>query len=209
MSPTPLLDKILLVLRSFKDNPEQLEKLYQYMLNELYTEENEENEIVVPKRYTQLVKEAADSLSAAMVCYINPDTLEKIDIPQSVLDTMMFEEDEDEENEMDEDDPSYDDMKRIKSDWEQSITIVPPESHESFSFMEQFVNTLPESRTRKVLSDALSGRKPFRHFNHVIHQSDEREAWFAFRQKCLEKYVAEILADKLWNNEAGNSLLIP
>jgi hypothetical protein len=49
-----------------------------------------------------------------------------------------------------------------------------------------------------MLSNALSGRKPFRHFNHLIHQSDEREAWFAFRQKCLENYAAEILEGKLW-----------
>ena len=194
------------MLRSFKDNPQQLEKLYQYMLDELYIEDNAGDDIVVPKRYTQLVKEVADSLSAAMVCYINPDTLEKIDIPHSVIDNMMFEEEEDEENEKNDDDPFYADMERIKRDWEQSITIAPPESHESFSFMEQFVNTLPESRIRKVLSDALSGRKPFSHFNHIIHQSDEREAWFAFRQKCNEIYVAEILAEKLWNNEAGNKL---
>ena len=205
MSPTPILDKILLMLRSFEDKPEQLEKLYQYMLDELYIEDKPGGDIVVPKRYAQLVKEAADSLSAAMVCYINPGTLEKIDIPHSVIDTMIFDDEENEENEMGEDDPFYADMKRIKRDWEQSITITPPESHESFSFLEQSINTRPQSRTRKALSGALSGRKPFSHFNHIIHQSDEREAWFAFRQKCLEKYVAEILSGKLWNDEAGNS----
>ena len=70
--------------------------------------------------------------------------------------------------------------------------------------MEQFVATLPESRISSMLSEALSERKPFRHFNHIIHQSDEREAWFAFRQKCLENYVAGILAERLWNNEPDN-----
>jgi hypothetical protein len=40
------------------------------------------------------------------------------------------------------------------------ITVSPPESNESFSFMEQFVDTLPESRLCKMLSEALSGRKP-------------------------------------------------
>ena len=70
--------------------------------------------------------------------------------------------------------------------------------------MEKFVGTLPESRLSKMLSEALSGRKPFRHFNNIIHQSAERESWFAFRQKCLENYVAEILAGSLWNSEPGN-----
>ncbi|HEY5392992.1 MAG TPA: hypothetical protein VIJ57_12790 [Hanamia sp.] len=70
--------------------------------------------------------------------------------------------------------------------------------------MESFVDSLPESRIRVMLSNALSGRKPFRHFNHIIHQSDEREAWFAFRQRCLKNYVAGILAKSLWNDEPEN-----
>lgn len=207
MSPTNLLDEILTMLQSLKDNPQKLAKLHQYILNELYTGEDAAGEsIVIPKHYALLVKEVADSLSAAMVCYINPATLEKIDIPQSVIDTIFFDEEDDEDNENDEEegDLFYADLKRIKRDWEQTVTINPPESGESFTFMERFVNTLPESRLSKMLSEALSGRKPFRHFNNIIHQSAEREAWFAFRQKCLEIYAAEILADKIWNNELGS-----
>ena len=184
-----------------EDSQEQLEKLHLYMRNELYKDENTIDEaVIIPERYASLVKEVADSLSAGMVCYINPATLEKTDIPQSVIDLFDEEEVEDE----DETDPFYADLKRIRHDWEQTITISPPESQESFSFMERFVNTLPQSSLSKMLSNALSGRKPFRHFNHLIHQSDEREAWFAFRQKCLENYTAEILEGTLWNNEPGN-----
>lgn len=138
-----------------------------------------------------------------MVCYINPATLEKIDIPRSVIDTMIFEE-QDADDDVEEEDLFYRDMKRIDRDWEQTVTINPPESGVSFTFMERFVDTLQESRIGVMLSEALSGRKPFRHFNHIIHQSDERETWFAFRQKCLETYVAEILAGELWNNEPRN-----
>lgn len=207
MNTNNLLDEILLMLRSFKDNREQLEKLHQYILNELYTEEIAEIEvIIIPERYASLVKDTAGSLSAGLVCYINPATLEKMDIPQSIMDTMIFdEEDEDEdEDNVEEDDLFYADLKRINREWEQTITINPPESGESFSFMEQFVDTLQEGRIKKILSEAISGRKPFRHFNNIIHQSDEREAWFAFRQKCFANYVAEILAERLWNNESGN-----
>ena len=165
------------------------------MRNELYKDENTiDEEVIIPGRYASLVKEVADSLSAGMVCYINPATLEKTDIPHSVIDLFDEEEVEDEE----ETDPFYADLKRIRHEWEQTITISPPESQESFSFMERFVNTLPESRLSNMLSNALSARKPFRHFNHLIHQSDEREAWFAFRQKCLENYTAEILEGTLW-----------
>lgn len=209
MNTNTLLDEILIMLRSFKDNREQLEKLYQYILNELYKEEDTASEaITIPERYASLVKDTADSLSAGLVCYINPATLEKIDIPQSIVDTMVFDEDDEEDVEEDDDveegDLFYADMKRIHRDWEQTITIKPPESRESFSFMEQFVETLQEGRIKKILSEAISGRKPFRHFNNILHQSDEREAWFVFRQKCLENYVAEILAYKLWNDAQGN-----
>src|SRR6185312_10874409 len=207
MNTNNLLDEILLMLHSLKDNSEQLEKLHQYILNEFYTNEDTASEsITIPERYTPLVKDTADSLSAGLVCYINLSTLEKIDIPQSIIDTGMFDEEGKEENEdnVEEEDLFYADIKRINRDWKETITINPPESGESFSFMERFVNKLPKSRFSKMLLEALSGRKPFRHFNHIIHQSDEREAWFAFRQKCLENYAAEILADKLWNNESGN-----
>ena len=40
------------MLQSIKDNPGQLEKLYQFMLDELYTEEEDESKaIVIPGRY--------------------------------------------------------------------------------------------------------------------------------------------------------------
>jgi hypothetical protein len=222
MEPNSVLDEILVMLRSIKDNPEQLEKLHQYMLDELHLKEEENEAIKVPQRYTALVKDVADSLSAGLVCYINRATLEKIEIPQSIVDTIMFEDEEDDEENEEEDDeeneeededkkddmndenPFYADLKRINRDWEQRITINPPESHVSFSFMERFVDSLPENHLRKILAKALSGRKPFSHFNNIIHQSDKREAWFAFRQKYLENYVTEILAEKLWKNESGD-----
>lgn len=203
MNNNALLDEILLIIRSIKDDREQLEKLHEYMLTEFYNEEEEESDpIHVPEQYQPLVKDLADSLSAGLVCFINPDTLEKIEIPKLFVDTMILEED-DEEAAEGEEDIFYQDMKRIDREWKQTITLNPPQSYESFPFMEQFVNTLPDSHLRKILAEALSGRKPFRHFNNIIHQSAEREAWFAFRQKCLENYVTEILAQRLWKNESG------
>ena len=103
MNNNDLLDEILQMLRTFKDNREQLGKLHHYMLNELYRGGDTVTEaIIVPERYASLVKDVADSLSADLVCYINPATLEKIDIPRSVIDTIMpDEEDVDEEEDDD------------------------------------------------------------------------------------------------------------
>ena len=123
------------MLRTLTDNREQLEKLHQYMRNELYTGDDAATEaIIIPERFASLVKDTADSLSAGLVCYINRDTLEKIGIPQSIIDTMIFDEEDDDDAE--DDDPFYEDMKRIDRYWKRTITINPPESGESFSFME-------------------------------------------------------------------------
>lgn len=201
--PTPhRLDEILQMIRLLKDNPESLEKLHQFLREEFFTDQGTEDEaITVPKQYLPLVKEAADSLNAEMVCYINPATLEKIDIPRSVVDTLLWDFEETADNdEEDEENLFYADLRRIRQEWENTITVEPPESSESFSFMEQFVFTLQEGRLKKMLTNALSGRKPFSHFNSIIHQSEKRNEWFAFRQQCLENYVAEILAAGLWND---------
>lgn len=204
--PTPhLLDEILQMIRTLKDNPESLEKLHQYLREEFFTSQGTDDEaITVPKQYLQLVKDAADSLSAGMVCYINPATLEKMDIPRSVVDSLLWDfEEPTDSDEGDEDNLFYADLKRIRQEWENTITIEPPESSESFSFMEQFVYTLQDGRLKKMLTNALSGRKPFSHFNSIIHQSEKRNEWFAFRQQCLENYVTGILSATLWDDKPG------
>ena len=197
MNKTELLDEILLMLRTFKDDRERLEQLHRYIRDELYIE-HEPEAVIIPERYRALVKGVADRLSANMVCYINPDTLEMVELFKTTLDERMFEAEEDKD---DDEDPFYD-LKRIERDWKHVIAITPPESHVSFSFMEQFVNSLKEGRLKKALSEVLSGRKPFRHFNHIIHQSDARNDWFTFRQKCLEHEVAGILSESLWSKES-------
>lgn len=84
------------------------------MLDELYTKVNTTSEaVIIPERYASLVKDTADSLSAGMVCYINPASLEKIDIPQSIIGTMMFDEEGEEENKDVKEDLFYAFLKRI------------------------------------------------------------------------------------------------
>lgn len=205
-----LLDEILLMIRSFAEDPIKLEKLHQYIKDELY---EEPEEIKVPEKYQPLVKDVADSLSAGLVCYINPETLDKMEFPENVVLDMMYnfeedddpdadeldddESDDDEPSEFDEPSPFEDDFRRMQKEWKNTITIEPPKSHLSFSYMEDFVNDLPIGGLKNSLIDALENRKPFKNFNAIIHQSPVREEWFAFRQKCLENYVTEELGGNL------------
>lgn len=45
--------------------------------------------------------------------------------------------------------------------------------------------------------DALSRRKPFANFNHIIHNSDWLQAWYDFKQKWMENEVATQLKGEL------------
>ena len=59
-------------------------------------------------------------------------------------------------------------------------------SHQSFEVMEQFAVSLPESRDRRALIEALSRNKPFRRFKDAVHASLElRDCWFAFRDRAF------------------------
>lgn len=86
--------------------------------------------------------------------------------------------------------------------WEDIVTTSPLESHESFRIMENFVLSLNECRFKNQLSSALQRHKPFANFNGIIHNSPERDDWFAFRQHSLEQHVSEILmAESAWGNQ--------
>ncbi|MDR0863673.1 MAG: UPF0158 family protein, partial [Candidatus Symbiothrix sp.] len=138
----------------------------------------------LPEKYRDVVKRIADSLSANLICFFNPDTLELEDIPQNLWDEMIFDEDDEEADE-----ENLFQLEHRK--WDKCIEIEPLESHESFEIMANFVNQLKSGRETEKLVQALNGHKPFANFNHQIHDSKYREDWFAFRQKELEKYVIQ------------------
>lgn len=207
-----LLDNILSMLRNIKDNPAKLQELHDFMIREIYEEEDEDDDfdvddaLQVPEKYQAVVKEAADLLAADMICFINAETLELVTIPALVMDEIEWnEEDEtDEELETDEFEESFDDfavfkkdLNRINTEWKKVIRIEQPQSHESFRFMEQFAHSLSDAKVRHALGNALQRSKPFKNFNAIIQNSTAREAWFNFKQKCLEKYVFDAISRNL------------
>lgn len=132
-------------------------------------------------KYTpELIHSLAQSISAGFVCYLNPDSLEVVEIPKDLSDMTEF----------DEDDLFQADLDRVENDWEKCITIEPPEPFESFKYMVGFAESddLP-APLRKLLVTALANRKPFRNFKNIVDSSDFRQQWFDFEQSCLEEYV--------------------
>ena len=147
----------------------------------LYFEDNGNS---IPK---ETVREIAEMLDGGHICYLNPDTLETV----FTLNPGSWEYYEE----------SEDDIKiheQVDS-WERRITLAPPESFESFKFMEGFIDELPEreSSLRYKLVSALSHSHPFARFKAVIDSCPYRQEWFAYKQKCLEAYVRDEISENL------------
>jgi hypothetical protein len=179
MKADQLLNQILPILHSVKDDEEKLQQILDFLLEEIYEEPDEEPEI--PEKYRELVKNVAISIDCGVVCFINADTLEM----EVVLATMI-------------NDPTEyrmltgideDDLNLEHDNWDNCITVEPPESRESFRIMERFVNRIDDKKLQKLLVNALEKRRPFANFKNVIDDSEYREQWFAFKQRQLEEYV--------------------
>ncbi len=185
-----MLNQCLAILHSIKDDKQRLEKLLKLMQQEFLEEEEEEEEEVdksgtvnhlarVPVKYRAIIKEIADNMSAQLVSFVDPETLEVDAFPLN--------------NEyIDMDEEAFD------IDMDNRIKVEPLESHDSFEIMENFVARLPSGKDKERLLDAIDGNKPFANFNRVIRESKFREDWFEFRQNELEKFVIDNFTDKIF-----------
>ena len=129
----------------------------------------------------ETVREIAEMLDCGHVCYLNPDTNETVFIPNPAS-WEYFEEP----------DMVTKELEKVDS-WERRIKLAPPESFESFQFMESFIDELPESEStlRNKLISALSHSHPFARFKAAIDNCPYRQEWFDHKQRCLEKYVRD------------------
>ena len=153
----------------------------------------------IDKLSKKQISEIAEMIDTSYNCYINSETGEVIFMMNNEMlyDNGISWEDDDEP---DNDSPDWEkdlysevksDMAKIDSwDFEHTIRIEKPESHESFNIMENFVDEIiPEGRLKQDFWQALSRSHPFRNFNGIVHDCKYREDWFQFKQKSLEEYV--------------------
>ena len=129
----------------------------------------------------ETVREIAEMLDCGHVCYLNPDTNETVFIPNPAS-WEYFEEP----------DMVTKELEKVDS-WERRIKLDPPESFESFQFMESFIDELPENESilRNKLISALSHSHPFARFKAAIDNCPYRQEWFDHKQRCLDKYVRD------------------
>lgn len=67
------------------------------------------------------------------------------------------------------------------------------ESRKSFQIMEDFVHVVKDISLQKKLIEALSLKRPFANFKHVIDSSNERENWFEFKRQAHAAIAKEWL----------------
>jgi len=185
MNTNQLLDQCLPILYSIKDDKKSLEKLLEFMKEEFIPKKPSvkflpDSKLQIDEKYRPVVKEIAEYLGMGHIVFVNPKTLE-IDFVPKNYETFTADIDFD-----------YDKVE----DW---IEIEPLDSHESFMIMESFVESLPNSKEKNRLADAIGGHKPFANFNRLIHNSEERENWFRYRTCQLEKYVIDNYLEKIKN----------
>lgn len=175
MQQEKLLNEILAVLQTVKEDKTKLEKIHQFMFDEIYEEPEEEE---IPEKYKKIIAGIADALTAGFQCFLNPDTLEWEDMPVELLeDTFTAGLDEK-------------DMIPMKhTEWNRCITIEPMHSREDFQIMADFTDDIDDQNLKDQVINALNRRKPFANFKNIIDVSEYRQKWFDFRQKQYEYYV--------------------
>lgn len=203
MSTQKYLDKILPILAAVREDEAQLKKILDFLEDEILPaiEQKEDEEaapIAIPPQFEPLVNGIAQSLECGLVCFLNADTLETEEIPNSFLEDAMFDLDEEEQKEFGED------YTLKHKQWEHVISFEPMASFEGFRIMEDFAGQMKDSRAKNRMTDILNRKKPFAHFNEYIHNSPYREDWFAFKTAAYEKYVRGVIERALREeDEAG------
>jgi hypothetical protein len=189
MKANDLLDEILMIIRSVKDDPKELQKILDFLKKEVLDpeemDEEEDDVVQIPERYNKVVKEIAGSIDAGLVCFLRTDTLEIDEIPYELFSSPTL-------YKMNTG-ISLKEFKPKYTHWKKYITIEPLVPNESFKIMEKFVDQLDNLKLKMKLMNALQNRKPFANFKYIIDNSEIRQEWFDFKDKKLQEYVSSMI----------------
>lgn len=177
-----LLNQILPILHSVSEDEEKLQKILDFLIDEIYEELDESFEI--PENYKEVVKQIAEKIDCGLLCFLNPDTME---IEETMPD--LLEEPEEFELITGE---KFEDHFHYQT-WEKCIEFEPLKSFESFNIMEQFVDEIEDKKLQGKLVDALKYKRPFANFKLIIDNSEYRDYWFKFKHRKLEELVWEAM----------------
>lgn len=132
-----------------------------------------------------VVRSIAGDIDAGMVCFLDTDTMKYESVPGESY-GMCWTGDHEE---------LYREVRERVAGWKHAVTVVPPESWQSYGIMERFVEEcIPDGNGMKDrLRRVIAGRKPFQNFKAAVGDSGCRQLWFDFKQEQLERFVLEQL----------------
>ena len=182
MNTQQLLNEVLPILHSVKDNREKLQQILDFLNDNIY---EEPEDLQLPEKYKNVIIDIADSIDAGLVCFLNLETLEVEHVPKELVTSA-------EEYELITGE-SIDDLGLNHLSWKKYSTFEPLESHDSFEIMESFAEDISDSKFQDKLTYALNNRKPFANFKHIIDNSRYRQDWFYFKNDWLKYHVKELL----------------
>lgn len=189
MNADKLRNNILAVLSIVRDDAEKLQKINEFLMNEIYEEPQPEE---IPVKYRKVVHDIAENIDCGMVCFFNPRTLELEEMPKEFLcDPDEFELVIGE---------SWNESYKHET-WEHCITIEPRESHEGFKIMERFIDEIDNEFFKREVVGVLNRKHPFANFKALVEGSKYRQKWFDFKQSELERLVWDEISWQLKSNE--------
>lgn len=188
-----LYREIIDMIEVIRDDEEQLKRVHSLLDSEMDLA-NEAG--IIPGKFRELVAGIADSLNAGLACFLNLETYEVEEIPDTFLG-------------MDPEEYEFSTGEKMETpkheSWEKCIAIDPLESWESFRVMEYFTEDLEDHQWQEKLFQALNKKRPFANFKQLIDSSPYRQDWFDYKQRYLEREVYQqllaVLPDELENEE--------
>jgi cellulose biosynthesis protein BcsQ len=128
------------------------------------------------------IKEIAEQLDCGLRAFIHRTTEQLLFVPDEDYLTDI--------------DPDIwgEELEQLENNMEDYYEIEKWSSREAFKIMNDFANQVSDIKFQNQLFDVLKKNKPFREFKFVIdHSGDFREAWFDFKNKCEQDFVARQL----------------
>lgn len=129
----------------------------------------------------EIIRDIAQTLDMGEVVYLHKTTHERLSYPDT--NDSEFEYLEEEVREI------------VDADPENYIRFEPPESRESYRFMEDFAEMQPTDLLRARLLDSLQAKRPFRAFRDAVDGQGLLDAWYAFKEAQLTMLVRDQLPD--------------
>jgi len=133
------------------------------------------------------INELADNLDCGLRCFVHKEKKAIVTVPDTL-------------NNPDSDSKIWDESNdEIENNSDSYVEIEKMDAHESFRLIENFIDTVEDSRQKDKLQGALRRPKPFRHFKNAIDDSGPfRQKWFDFK-KCqmIEWVKGQVIVNKL------------